>query len=160
MNSNSSFNPSLSANIPARLQNLHQWLVWKSQPRIGQENKFTKVPYNLRTALPSDATSADTWTTFDQVVQATGYDGIGFAINQPIGLLLIDLDDCIVDGVVQAWVEELIQICDTYTEYSPSGLGFHLILKGQKLVDKTRFHHNQAILDHYRRCLSRAKGNQ
>ena len=75
MNSNS-FHPSLSANTPARLQNLHQWLVWKSQPRIGQENKFTKVPYNLRTALPSDATSADTWATFDQVVQATGWDWI------------------------------------------------------------------------------------
>ena len=72
MNSNSSFNPPLSANIPAPLQNFHQWLVWKSQPRIGQDNKFTKVPYNLRTALPSDATSADTWATFDQVVQATG----------------------------------------------------------------------------------------
>ena len=85
MNSNLSFNPSLSANIPALITNLDQWLVWKSQPRIGQDNKFTKVPYNLRTALPSDATSADTWTTFDQVVQATGYDGIGFAINQPIG---------------------------------------------------------------------------
>ena len=143
MNSNFSFNPSLSANIPSRLQNLDQWLVWKSQPRIGLQNKFTKVPYNLRTALPSDATSADTWATFGQVVQATGYDGIGFAINQPIGLLLIDLDDCIVDGVVQAWAEELIQICDTYTEYSPSGLGFHLILQGEKLVAKTRFHNKQ-----------------
>ena len=134
MTSNSPFNPSLSANIPALITNLDQWLVWKSQPRIGLQNKFTKVPYNLQTSLPSDATSADTWATFDQVIQATGYDGIGFAINQPIGLLLIDLDNCIVDGVVEDWAEELIQICDTYTEFSPSRLGSHLILKGQKLV--------------------------
>ena len=69
-------------------------------------------------------------------------------------LLLIDLDDYIVDGVVQAWVEELIQICDTYTEYSPSGLGFHLILKGQKLVDKTRFHHNQIEIYDSKRFLT------
>ena len=129
MTSNSPFNPSLSANIPALITNLDQWLVWKLKPRTAPENKFTKVPYNLLTALPSDATSADTWATFDQVVQATGYDGIGFAINQPIGLLLIDLDNCIVDGVVEDWAEELIQICDTYTEFSPSRLGFHLILK-------------------------------
>ena len=154
MNSNSSFNPSLSANIPAPLQNFHQWLVWKSQPRIGQDNKFTKVPYNLRTALPSDATSADTWATFDQVIQATGYDGIGFAINQPIGLLLIDLDNCIVDGIAEDWAEELIQICDTYTEYSPSGQGFHLILQGQKLVDKTRFHYNQIEIYDSKRFLT------
>jgi len=126
MDTNSSFHPSLSANTPALITNLDQWLVWKSQPRIGLQNKFTKVPYNLRIALPSDATSADTWATFDQVSQATGYDGIGFAINDPIGLLLIDLDNCIVDGVIQEWAEELIQICDTYTEYSPSRLGFHL----------------------------------
>ena len=82
MDTNSSFHPSLSANIPARLKSLDQWLVWKAQPRTGQENKFTKVPYNLRIALPSDATSADTWTTFDQVIQATGYDGIGFATDR------------------------------------------------------------------------------
>ena len=62
MNSNS-FHSSLSANTPARLKNIHQWLVWKSQPRIGQENKFTKVPYNLRTERQADATSADTWAT-------------------------------------------------------------------------------------------------
>ena len=153
MNSNS-VHSSLSANTPARLKNIHQWLVWKSQPRIGQENKFTKVPYNLRTALPSDPKSADTWATFDQVIQATGYDGIGFAINQPIGLLLIDLDNCIVDGVVQAWAEELIQICDTYTEYSPSGRGLHLILEGEKLVDKTRFHHNQIEIYDSKRFLT------
>ena len=102
MNTTTPTNSNLSANIPALLKNIDQWLVWKSQPRIGQENKFTKVPYNLRTERQADATSADTWATFDQVVQATGYDGIGFAINQPIGLLLIDLDNCIVDGVVQA----------------------------------------------------------
>ena len=154
MNRNSSFNPSLSANIPALITNLDQWLVWKSQPRIGQENKFTKVPYNLLTALPSDATSADTWATFDQVIQATGYDGIGFAINQPIGLLLIDLDNCIVDGIAEDWAEELIQICDTYTEYSPSGQGFHLILQGQKLVDKTRFHYNQIEIYDSKRFLT------
>ena len=73
MNSNSSFNPPLSANIPAPLQNFHQWLVWKSQPRIGQDNKFTKVPYNFRTNIRSNHLSADTWATFDQVIQATGF---------------------------------------------------------------------------------------
>ena len=52
----------------------------------------------------------------------------------PSMILLIDLDNCIVDGVVEDWAEELIQICDTYTEFSPSRLGSHLILKGQKLV--------------------------
>ena len=108
MNSNSSFNPSLSANIPALITNLDQWLVWKSHPRTGPENKFTKIPYNLRTERQADATSADTWATFDQVIQATGYDGIGFAIDDPIGLLLIGLDDCVVEGVVEEWAEELI----------------------------------------------------
>jgi|TARA_B100002003_G_scaffold85379_1_gene79847 hypothetical protein len=143
VNTTTPTNSNLSANIPALLKNIDQWLVWKSQPRIGQENKFTKVPYNLRTERQADATSADTWATFDQAIQATGYDGIGFAINQPIGLLLIDLDDCIIDGVAEDWAEELIQICDTYTEYSPSRRGFHLILQGQKLVAKTRFHNKQ-----------------
>ena len=76
MNTTTPTNSNLSANIPALLKNIDQWLVWKSQPRIGQENKFTKVPYNLRTERQADATSADTWATFDQAIQATGYDGI------------------------------------------------------------------------------------
>ena len=57
MNTNSPFNPSLSANIPALITNLDQWLVWKLKPRTAQENKFTKVPYDLRTALSSGPTS-------------------------------------------------------------------------------------------------------
>ena len=47
------FDPSLSANIPACLKNTDQWLVWKSQPRIGLQNKLNKIPYNFRTNLRS-----------------------------------------------------------------------------------------------------------
>ena len=57
---------------------------------------------------------------------------------------MIDLGHCIVNGAVTDWAEELIQICDTYTGYSPSGSGFHLILEDLKLVDQTRFHQAQA----------------
>ena len=55
-----SFDPSLSDNIPARLKNIDQWLVWNSIPRTGLTNKFNKVSYNFRTGKPSDPTSTDT----------------------------------------------------------------------------------------------------
>ena len=80
MNRNPSFNPSLSANIPALITNL----VWKSRPRTSQDNKFDKVSFNIRTKRRSNHLSADTWATIEQLIQATGYDEIGCAINDPI----------------------------------------------------------------------------
>ena len=78
------FHSSLSTNIPARLKNLYQWLVWKSRPRTSQDNKFDKVFLNIRAKRRSNHLSADTWATIEQLIEATGYDEIGCAINDPI----------------------------------------------------------------------------
>ena len=66
------FHSSLSTNIPARLKNRYQWLVWKSRPRTSQDNKFDKVFLNITAKRRSNHLSADTWATIEQLIQATG----------------------------------------------------------------------------------------
>src|SRR5207248_531179 len=60
---------------------------------------------------------------------ATGrYNGIGFVFSRADPFTGIDLDSCVgKDGTLAAWAKEIITTLDTYTEYSPSKLGVHLL---------------------------------
>jgi primase-polymerase (primpol)-like protein len=62
----------------------------------------------------------------------------------------IDFDDCLENGKIQPAVEETIEALDSYTEYSPSRSGLHVIVRGRlpgknskraniELYDKERF---------------------
>ncbi len=60
---------------------------------------------------------------------ATGrYNGIGFVFAESDPFTGTDLDNCVAkDGSIAAWAQEIITTLDTYTEYSPSKLGVHLL---------------------------------
>ena len=52
----------------------------------------------------------------------------------------IDLDVAVEEprGKLQPWAQEIVDKFDSYTEYSPSGLGVHIIIKGKKKWDKCK----------------------
>jgi putative DNA primase/helicase len=50
--------------------------------------------------------------------------------NSPVPVTYVDLDDCVVDGVVDGWAIEIIRGLNSYTEYSRSGRGFHILCEG------------------------------
>jgi primase-polymerase (primpol)-like protein len=53
-------------------------------------------------------------------------DGLGFVLNGD-GLVCVDLDDCVVDGVVSGAAQALIDsLPKTFVEFSPSGRGLHI----------------------------------
>ncbi|MEK3719274.1 phage NrS-1 polymerase family protein [Paenibacillus sp. FSL H8-0034] len=60
------------------------------------------------------------------------FDGIGFVFKEGGGLTGIDLDKCIDPdtGAIESWAEDIIRGMDSYTEFSVSGTGFHIIVKG------------------------------
>lgn len=102
------------------------WVVWKREPRDG---KLTKVPYqtNGKRARSNDPI---TWTTYEQADTAAkcgGYAGIGFNLFGGCGAV-IDLDHFDTEGVVPAWAQAIIDAVDSYTEWSPSGQGVHIIV--------------------------------
>lgn len=121
-----------------------QWVLWRYETRNG---KRTKVPFSAVTGRPASTTKKQNWTTHNNACQeivnpknGTGhYDGVGFVFTDEDPYVGIDLDKCISDeGVIEEWALEIITALDSYTEYSPSGKGFHIYIRSKKTSDRCR----------------------
>lgn len=118
--------------IPQEITKLCQWVVWKNEVRDGN---LTKIPYIAATGRHADSTNAATWTSFERAQAAyrsDDYDGVGFVFRAGGGLVGIDLDKCVKDGVIADWARAWIERLDSYTEISPSGTGVKIIIRGSK----------------------------
>lgn len=117
-------------NIPIELRNLPQWVLWRKEKRDG---KPTKVPYQVNSKM-AQANNRNTWATFEAVVevyQQGGYNGIGFMFSKDDPFIGIDIDHCVQEGKFTDLAEDIMNIVPSYTEYSPSGEGIHIIAKGK-----------------------------
>lgn len=111
-------------NIPEELKDLPQWVVHR--------NKF---PINPHDGTAASSTDSNTWGTFHEALKAyeTGkYDGLSFAFNDQ-GIVGIDLDHCVdkQSGGTHLEALNVIRKIKSYTEFSPSGTGFHIYAYGQ-----------------------------
>ncbi len=104
------------------------FVVWKYTIEHG---RLKKRPYNPRTHLPARTNDPSTWTGRDTALTALesgGYNGIGFVFSERDPFTGTDLDSCVAkDGSIASWAQEIITSLSTYTEYSPSHLGVHLL---------------------------------
>ncbi|MCM3567878.1 phage/plasmid primase, P4 family [Neobacillus mesonae] len=122
-------NPYNFNEIPAELKALPQWILWKMEKR---NNKPTKVPYQASGEM-AQANNRRTWSTFATAVKfylQGDYDGIGFVFSRQDNYIGIDIDKCVTDEKPNAFATEIIDTLDSYTEFSPSGKGIHIIVKG------------------------------
>ena len=115
--------------IPTELQDITRWIVWKFETKNGKQ---TKVPYqpNGNYAKTNDPT---TWGYFHEAVTAVRnghYNGIGFVFAQNDEYIGIDIDKCYENGIFNETASTIIESLDSYTEFSPSGTGVHIIVKG------------------------------
>ncbi|MEC5229989.1 phage/plasmid primase, P4 family [Bacillus inaquosorum] len=117
-------------NIPQELKNAPQWILWRSEEHKG---KKTKVPYQIDGSM-AQSSNKRTWSTFATIMKFFNeqeYDGIGFMFSKDDPFIGIDIDHCVNDGVLSPFAQEIIQTINSYTEYSPSGEGVHIITKGK-----------------------------
>ncbi|PGE64174.1 DNA primase [Bacillus wiedmannii] len=117
-------------NIPAELKNCPQWVLWRKEKRDG---KPTKVPYQVG-GRKAQTDNRNTWSSFQEVMevyQQGGYNGIGFVFSKDDPFVGVDVDKCVVDGNLSELAQEIMNIVPSYTEYSPSGNGIHIIVKGK-----------------------------
>ncbi|MEK4675931.1 phage/plasmid primase, P4 family [Bacillus sp. FSL K6-2944] len=122
-------NPYNFNEIPTELKNLPQWVLWRKEERNG---KPTKIPYQANSEM-AQANNRRTWSTFATAVKfylEGDYDGIGFVFSRQDNYIGIDIDKCVVDGKTNDFAMEIIDTLDSYTEFSPSGKGIHIIIKG------------------------------
>lgn len=111
-------------NIPCELKQLPQWVCTKSD---------SKVPMKAFTNSAASSTDPQSWSDFKTAVSACKkgyYDYIGFVFADN-GLVGIDIDDGFdADGFMSSLATDIISKCQSYTEKSRSGRGFHIIVKG------------------------------
>jgi putative DNA primase/helicase len=105
-----------------------QFVVWKYTVEQG---KLKKRPFNSRTHVPARTNDPTTWTSVEPSLKAlaTGrYNGIGFVFTDSDPFTGTDLDACVgKDGSIAPWAQEIITTLASYTEYSPSKLGVHVL---------------------------------
>ena len=115
--------------IPAELKDLPRWLMWRFV-QVGERK--TKVPFQ-RNGSKASSTNPATWCSFQEAVEARtqGFDGIGFVFSQADDICGIDLDHHKgADGQLDAFAVDILKRLDSYAEFSPSGEGIHIILRG------------------------------
>lgn len=118
-------------NLPEACSSLPQWVLWKASKRKG---KTTKIPINC-SGTNASSTDSHTWCTLNKARKAfdkgTGA-GVGFVFTRSCGISGIDLDHCRdpSTGKIDAWAKVYLDKLNSYSEISPSGNGFHCIIKG------------------------------
>ena len=122
------------------IKKLSQWTAWKYYERINQntgEVKLTKPPVNpnydpnVHANSMGSCSDPKTWTTYEKAEEFVSQnrdftDGTGVVLAN--GLAGVDLDNVIVDGEVIPEAMEIVKALKSYTEYSPSETGLHILL--------------------------------
>lgn len=117
-------------NIPESLKQLKQWVCFKLEYNE-KKGKYDKIPKDPKTGRNAKANDPATWSDFQTAVKAVskyGFDGIGIEFAN--GIFGVDLDGVVKDGKLTPEAEDIIKTLDSYTEYSPSGTGVHILCKG------------------------------
>lgn len=120
--------------IPEALKENEPFCLWK---RVCDK----KVPYQV-SGMCADASDPSTFAGFDDVVATYTdyYDGIGVLTSV---FTKIDIDDCVTDGKLTPFAEEIVSAIDSYTEFSPSGTGIHIICYTPGIAfDRERYYIN------------------
>lgn len=112
-------------NIPNELKQLRQFVLWNP----------SKLPLQPN-GKPAKAGRPETWHSYDDCEAArTDGLGIGFEFATDGGLVGIDLDDAVNEqtGILHPWAQEIVdtfQAAGAWIEWSPSGMGLHIICRG------------------------------
>lgn len=118
--------------IPEELKSCPQWVVWRFEDK--QSKKPTKVPYSpfngtTRANVNDSSTYGDYLSAVD-MCRSGWFDGIGFVLTKDDPFAFIDLDDTEGDFLLRQAQYEICQKLNSYTEFSPSGKGVHVIVRG------------------------------
>nr|WP_246045795.1 hypothetical protein [Halorussus ruber] len=96
---------------------------------------MTKIPVTPGSGEFASSTDSETWTGFETAldyVQTGNAAGIGFVFTDDDPIVGVDLDDCRdpETGDADDAALDIIDRLDSYTEVSPSGTGYHVLIKG------------------------------
>ena len=111
-------------NIPEELKQIPQWVNY---------NKL-KIPISPQTGRPAQSNNPQTWSDWNKAeirAKASGL-GVGFVFTENDPYIFVDFDK--VENFED--VRKDIKLLNSYTEVSPSGNGYHVILKADQSIIK------------------------
>lgn len=112
----------------ADLKLQRRWLLWKLETVNGKE---TKVPYSPKGYKADIRETANLFTHAELEPIAHKFSGIGLALGDIDGSYVwgVDIDKCAdaATGKFTPESREVVVGLDSYTEYSPSGTGCHVL---------------------------------
>ena len=122
-----------------------QWVAWRyaTRKKANGETYQTKPPVNPHTNSDAKANDPSTWGSYEEAVSAHCATAMpaSATCSPPIDDISgHDLDKVIdpVTGKLPDWVQEIIDLGETYTEISPSGRGIRMFWRG-KLPSAIKF---------------------
>ena len=102
------------------LKQKQQWINWKYDKNKG------KVPYDYKgNPIGTSNKYKNNWCNYktaNESINIHNFNGMGILLKN--GLCGIDIDH---KDINDNMVQDIINLMDTYTEFSPSGKGFHLL---------------------------------
>ena len=123
------------------IQDLQEKRIWCTYILQQLQGKAKKVP--LKDGRMVSVMDDATYSTFSEAKELEEHglaDGIGIRIGN--GIAGIDLDHVVTDGKLSDLGAEIVNLFGTYTEYSPSKTGVHLLFQISPTVsyDTTRYY--------------------
>lgn len=126
--------------LPKALTDLKSWLVWRLVQKPG-EKKPRKVPFYVdggpRTGTQGTPEDRSRLASYERAVAACEkgkFSGVGMAILPGDGIVALDFDNCVENGVIDPRIADLVS--GTYAEFSPSGNGIRAFMLGDMLSRK------------------------
>ncbi len=117
-------------NIPQELKDLPIWVGFKFVPQ--KDKKPKKEPINSTTGEHAKSNDPQTWRPFNEVIvkaETLKFDAIGIGVVEPY--IVCDIDHSVCEKVISPLAKKIISAFPSYTEYSPSKTGIHIVGKGK-----------------------------
>ena len=134
--------------LPRELCELSEISQWVAYRIVANERKGKpdKLPLNPKDGSNAKANDASTWGTYDVALRYAFQNGLrgnvgGIGFEFANGYAGIDLDNVVLaGGALKPFAEDVVRMMNSYTEYSPSGKGLHILFKLNRLLSEFGSH--------------------
>lgn len=139
--------------LPQELKFNALWCCWKY---VEDKGRMVKKPFNVLTGQGAKSNDSSTFVGYPVLLQHIGeylnidgngkqLGGVGLGIFR--GYSAVDIDHCVDEnGKISDMAQDIINYCQSYTEYSPSKTGIRIIFKTQTQINKTEYYINNSKL--------------
>lgn len=130
--------------IPHELKSVARWICWRADRK--ENGRMDKLPldrYNPQRKVNS-LSNCESWDAVFRKVSADASLGLGFYPDSPMtGLVGIDLDHVFDGPKVKLEALQIVDMLNSYTEFSPSGTGLHIWIRSEFSPEN----HNGKVLE-------------